>query len=88
MAYIHDEALRIVGATLMYEGHTYVFRVYNTAGMFTVYLEKHLFPGDGQHECKYSICDPFPCRARNLKDAAEQSLRGHWQRYHHLKTVQ
>lgn len=43
MGYIHDEALRIVSVTLMYEGHTYQFRVYNTAGMFTVYLEKHIF---------------------------------------------
>jgi hypothetical protein len=86
MDYDHDEALRVVGVTAMFEGNTYEFRVHNSKGAYTVYLLGHTLPGEDGLECRHAG-DPCAHAHRNLKDAIDRSIQEHSRRFHHLKVI-
>ena len=87
MEYNHDEALRIVGVTAMFEGHTYEFRVHNSEGRYMLYMVGHTFPGEAQVKCRH-LEEPCTYSERNLKFAIDSSIKEHTRRFHHLKVVE
>lgn len=90
--YDPDEALRVTAVELMFEGHTYLFRVTNTGGRFKLIMEEHFIPGQpGEDDirCRHTGAHADPCcrSSRDLKSAGRESIEEHIRKFHHLKTV-
>lgn len=88
--YDFDEALRVTGVTLMYEGHTYVFRVSNTGGQFKLMLERHILPGEEAVVCRHVSerhGNPLGESGRDIKKVAYKCIEQHMALCHYLKAV-
>lgn len=87
--YNFDEALRLTQVTMMYEGHTYVFRVSNIGGRFMLMLERHLIPTSST-PCKHvgeGRGDPCAETGKDLKQVAYECIEKHLKLCHYLKSV-